>query len=304
MKVVPEGLQDDLRRARRLEHWTLFWMATVVAVMGLAAGGSQAMKTAWIEDMLGLVPSIVFLVALRLERRGPTRLYPYGHQRANSFAFLIAAVALAIFGAFLVFEALRSLAMREHPTISPVELFGHTFWMGWVMIAALAYSMIPPFILGRMKLPLARRLSDKVLHTDAMMQKADWLTAAAGIAGILGVGFGFWWADAAAALVISGSIVLDGYNALLAASAELIDGIPRALDGTEPDEEAVKLRDALEARFGGEVRLRETGRYIRAQVVARPPDEPVDLAALWPGRPERAWRFAQLSFVPPQQQAD
>jgi hypothetical protein len=38
---------------------------------------------------------------------------------------------------------------------------------------ALTYSIVPPVILGRMKLPLAKRLQDKVLHTDAMMQKAD-----------------------------------------------------------------------------------------------------------------------------------
>ena len=27
------------------------------------------------------------------------------------------------------------------------------------------------------------------------MQKADWMTGVAGIVGIIGVGFGFWWAD-------------------------------------------------------------------------------------------------------------
>jgi cobalt-zinc-cadmium efflux system protein len=37
--------------------------------MGLSMGSSQAMRTAWIEDTLGLVPPIVFLIAARFEER-------------------------------------------------------------------------------------------------------------------------------------------------------------------------------------------------------------------------------------------
>jgi hypothetical protein len=40
------------------------------------------------------------------------------------------------------------------------------------------------------------------------------------------------------------------------------------------------------------VQLRETGRVIRAQVVGRPPDLPIDLKASWPGEKDSAWRFA------------
>ena len=49
------------------------------------------------------------------------------------------------------------------------------------MIAALVYSVIPPFVLGRMKLPLAAELHDKTLQTDANLNKGDWLTGIAGI---------------------------------------------------------------------------------------------------------------------------
>ena len=50
---------------------------------------------------------------------------------------------------------------------------------------------------------------------------------------------------------------------------------------------------------GARVRLRETGRYIHAEVAGVDPDRAQDLEALWPGEPERSWRLAQLSFVPP-----
>ena len=39
------------------------------------------------------------------------------------------------------------------------------------MIPALVYSAIPAVIIGRLKLPLARELHDKVLYADAQMNK-------------------------------------------------------------------------------------------------------------------------------------
>jgi cobalt-zinc-cadmium efflux system protein len=305
MGGVPREIEADLRKARRLAWWTILWIGSIVLVMGSVMGSSQAMRTAWIEDVLSMIPAIVLLIALRLEGRKPTGLYPYGFDRAHSLAFLIAATALAAVGGVLLIESLLTLALREHVTIPSVELFGQQVWLGWLMMAALAYSIVPPLILGRMKLPIARRTHDAVLHTDAKMQKADWMTGLAGIGGIIGIGFGFWWADAAAAVVISFSILSDGITALRIAAAELTDGTPRELGSSKIAPDAEALHQALHERWpGAEVRLRESGRYILAQVHGvRPPQAPIDLAKLWPGKAERAWRFALLSFVPPEQDA-
>ncbi|WP_106640259.1 cation diffusion facilitator family transporter [Allosphingosinicella vermicomposti] len=299
-RPIPPEIEPDLRRAIRLEWWTLAWLASIVAVMGLTAGSSQAMRTAWIEDMLSMVPAIVFLIALHFEHRPPTRRFPFGFKRVNSLAFLISAVALSAVGASLLIESTMTLLSKDHATIPPVTLFGNSLWSGWLMVAALVYSVVPPFILGRLKLPVARRLQDKVLHTDAMMQKADWMTGLAGVAGVIGLGFGYWWADALAAALISVSILQDGLNALRVATAELVDGAPRKLENADIADDAALLRNALAVRFpGADVRLREMGRFIHAEVRAEAPATLPDLETLWPGPPERRWRLAQLSFVPP-----
>lgn len=298
--TIPPPIEADLKRAARLEYWTIAWMISIILLIGLVMGSSQAMKTAWIEDILSLVPSSVFLLALHFERKPPSARFPYGYHRVNSLAFLVAAVALSAMGTLLLVESALSLVRAEHVTVPPVRLFGEDIWLGWLMIAALLYSVVPPVILGRMKLPLARRLQDEVLHTDALMQKADWMTGLAGIAGIVGIGLGYWWADAAAAGIISFSILRDGVTALRIAVAELGDGAPRELgsDELEKEGEALKAR-LLELYPGADVRLRDSGRFILAQVCGAAPPGPVDLDALWPGKPERSWRFAQLSFAPP-----
>ena len=299
MTGFPTAIAQDMKRAQRLEWWTIATMSSVIVVMYLAMGSSQAMKTAFVEDLLSLVPAITFLIAAKLEPRHPTRKYPYGFVSVNSLAFLASAVVLTVLGALLLFDGISGVASGEHVTIGSVELFGRTVWLGWVRIAALSYSVVAPMILGHLKLPIARRLNDKVLHTDADMQKADWTTGLAGIVGVLGVGLGFWWADAVAAAAISLSILKDGLRNMRIAAAELLDSVPRELDSATMAEDAKRLHARLEARYPeGHIRLRESGRYILANIGNTvPPATPPKLAELMGD--DAHWRLAQLSFTPP-----
>lgn len=294
----PAAIRDDVRRARRLEYWNIGWSVSIIIVMGLAMGGSQTMKTAWVEDTLGLIPPIAFLIALKMEMKPRSKLFPFGFERAQGLAFLIAAVALAGVGTMLLWDAAATLIAQEHAMVGSIRILGRDIWLGWIMIAAQIYSIVPPFIIGRMELPLAERMQDEVLYTDAKMNKANWMTGAAGIGGVIGLGMGWWWADSVAAALISIDIIIDGWRALKIASAELVDGIPRKLGETAPDPDAIALTEQLERHYpGAKARVRETGRYMRAEVIGADLGAPPELAGLWPGDPERHWRLAEISFV-------
>lgn len=292
---LPDEIKRKLRRAARLEWWSIFWLLTIIAVMYFAMGSSQAMKAAWIEDTLSLLPPILFLLARKFENKPATEQYPFGFHRVGSLAFLLAAGALTAMGGFLLYDATSALILQEHPTIGNVTILGWDVWLGWLMVAALVYSIIPPVILGHMKKPLARAAMDKILYTDADMNAADWKTGLAGIAGIVGIGFGFWWADAAAAGLISFDILRDGLRNLRIAVAELLDGAPRELDSTDVHPIVDTLSAELRKRFPGhDVQVRETGRFVRANVV------PVKGAELNIGEArkllsdDQAWRLMAL----------
>jgi cobalt-zinc-cadmium efflux system protein len=303
--VVPRELREPMKRAVRLEWWNIGFTISIIVVMGLVLGNSQTMKTAWVEDTLGLIPPIFFLVAVHFEKKGATPTFPFGFDRTHSLAFLIAAVALAGVGGMLLWDAANTLLAREHATVASIHILGRDIWLGWLMLGAQLYSIVPPLIIGRLELPLARQMQDEVLFTDSKMNKANWQTGAAGLAGVIGLGLGWWWADSAAAAFISVGIIADGWNALRIATAELIDGVPRDLGSVAPDPEAERLVEKLAAQYpGADIRLRETGRYIHAQVCGVDPDRRHNLTALWPGEPERSWRLAQLSFVPPAESDD
>ncbi|WP_181304078.1 cation diffusion facilitator family transporter [Rufibacter sp. XAAS-G3-1] len=231
----PEELQPDYAKAKKLEWITVAYLLSTALLVYLTMGNSQAMKTAWFEDMLSLTPAVSFLIASRVFHKAPNKNFPYGYHRVVSIAYLCSAVALFSVGAFLIFDSATTLVKQEHATIGIKVIFGHEVWLGYLMMAVMLYGTFPALILGRMKLPLAIKLHEKNLYTDAAMNKADWMTAAAAILGIAGIGLGWWWADAVAALLISLDIIKDGYTNLKQAVFDLMSESPKKVENQQDD---------------------------------------------------------------------
>jgi cation diffusion facilitator family transporter len=232
-KLPPEQ-QEALRKAIRVEWATMGFLVVTTTMVFLVLGNSQAMKAAWIEDLLSFLPPISFLVAAHAIRKPPSEKHPYGYHRSTGVAHLVAAVALMVMGGYLLVESGLGLLKAEHPTIGGIEIFGNTTWLGWLMMAVMVITSAPPIFLGRAKMKLAEKLHDKVLYADADMNKADWMTALAAVAGVAGIGIGLWWADYAAALIISGGILHDGVKNIRAAVSALMDKRAMTYDDGEP----------------------------------------------------------------------
>jgi divalent metal cation (Fe/Co/Zn/Cd) transporter len=249
---LPPDLQPVHRRAVRLEWISIVYTVTAVVAIFFTLGSSQAMKGAWLEDVLSLAPPIAFLVAARVRYKRPNRDFPYGYHRAVEVAYLVAALALLSMGIFLIVDSALKLVDGDHPPIGMVELFDWQVWLGWLMIAALVYSVIPPVILGRLKKDLAAELHDKVLFADAKMNKANWMTGTAAIIGVVGL----------------------TYTA--AAVKDILDGRPRRDDekGVHPLVEQVRETVAeLDWIREAAVRMRELGHLLSVEVLAVPRDD-------------------------------
>ena len=300
---LPPDKRRVLQKARRLEIVSLVYSLSLVAVVGLVMGNSQAMRTAWIEDLITLVPPIAFLVGSRVARREPNRRFPYGYEKANTVVFLCSALALAALGVVLLVEGVVGLAKAERPSIGSVVIGGHVIWQGWLMIAAMAYGA-PMILLGRGKAALACELHDKGLHTDGDMSRDDWFVAIAASLGVLGVAIGWWWADAVAAIVISLSVCRDGFRDLFESVRDLMDSAPTTVD--HHDEADVRRR--VEAEVAAipwvaavSVRLREQGQRLigEVEVVAHDGVPSLDeLEALQARACAVDWRLHALHVVP------
>ncbi|GAB3595436.1 cation transporter [Microbacterium tumbae] len=281
---LPDEQQDALRKAVRWEIFTICYTGATIVLVALVVGNSQSMKTAWIEDMLSLIPQLAFLIALPLVRRRPTLQHPYGRHRAMGVGHLVAGVALLVVGLNLAVEAVMGLIAAEHPTIGTVRLFGTTLWLGWLMIAVMVVIVVGPvFLYGPAKARLAPVLHNKLLYADADMAKADWHTNAASIIGVLGIGFGVWWLDGAAALFISVGIVRDGFRNTRSAVSDLMDQRARTYDDEAPHPlaaDVVALLEELPWVAEAAVRLRDQGQVFHVEAFIRPVRGRVRTAAL------------------------
>ncbi|QHT66739.1 cation diffusion facilitator family transporter [Rhodocytophaga rosea] len=258
----PPELVRDFNKAKKIEWITIVYLVITVGIMYATMGNSQAMKTAWFEDIMSLTPSISFLIASRIFTKPTNKEFPYGYHRVVSIAYLCSSLALFTVGGFLVIDSAMTLIKAERPTIGIVMLFGKTVWLGYIMILALLWGTLPAVFLGRIKLPISKKLHEKNLYTDAEMQKADWMTGVAAILGILGIGMGWWWADAVAASIISLDIIYDGFTNVKQAVFDLMNQIPKTISKRKTDPLLEKIKEILsnqnwiqDFRF----RLREEG---------------------------------------------
>ncbi|MEV7607349.1 cation transporter [Paenarthrobacter sp. NPDC089322] len=301
---LPPEQQAALRKAIRFEWITIGFLAVSTAMIYLLLGNSQAMKAAWVEDVLSFLPPLSFLIAARVIRKRPSEEHPYGFHRAVGAAHLVASVALLIMGAYLIVDSGIGLISAEHPTIGGFDFFGQTIWLGWVMIVAMLLTAGPPVYLGHVKMKLAETLHDKVLYADADMNKADWQTAVAAAAGVAGIGIGWWWADAVAALIISASILHDGIRNTRAAITALMDKRARTYDDAHPH----PLGEQIDSYLGSlpwveaaKSRIRDEGHVFHVESFVVPVDRMPTLDELETARKaciRLDWKAQDMVLIP------
>jgi cation diffusion facilitator family transporter len=301
---LPAEKQKALERAKRVELIFLAFLLSIIVVMALVMGSSQTMKAMWIEDTLSIVPSCSFLVGVHFRRKPPDEAFPYGYRRAVLVGFMCGAVTLLALGLYLLGDSLVKLVTAEHPIVQTVHVFGQQIWLGWLMVGALIYSVIPPIIFGRMKVPLASQLNDKTLHVSAELNKGDWLSGMAGVVGIVGIAYGYWWMDAAAAAFISVEIIKDGYVNLRNSLSQLMNRRPSTVEEQQEDPAIDRLQDALEQLdwvAKARVRLREDGDILTGEAFIQPRDDRDLLERMAQARSivgSVDWRLHDISMVP------
>lgn len=186
----------DTVAGRRLEWLSLGWCA-VEAGVGLAAGiaaGSPALEGFGGDSVVEMLSGLVLLWRLGSHEHGPAR-----ERRALR---LVGACFLAL-AAAIGYEAVTSLAAREAPRGSTVG------------IALAIASIVGMPLLARAKRRVAARLGSRALEADSRQADLCAYLSAILLAGLgLNAALGWWWADAAAALVMVPIVALEGVRAL------------------------------------------------------------------------------------------
>lgn len=258
----PKHLQSEYNKAKIYEWISIAYYISLITVLMLTMGSSQSMKTVWFDSILSLIPPISFLITSYLITKPASQNFPYGLHKSTGIAYLISSLALSSVGLILLVDGLHTLFTVVELKIGNITILNHTFWFGYLMIAALLWQIIPSLILGTLKIGLAKKIFDKILYTDGKMNKADWLSGCASIIGIIGIGYGFWWMDALAGIIISIDIMYDGFKNLKQSILDLMDEIPFTLTGDKKEPLIREVKSILKQNSwikDAEVRFRDEG---------------------------------------------
>lgn len=192
--TIPHAEHDRLlRRGIRLEWATTAWnmMEVFVTIALGVAAGSLALVAFGMSSMIEVFASSVVIWHLRDGRD------PAPHRTHLAFRFI--AIAFFTLAAFLFVTSVRSLLLGLRPGESPVGI-------GYLGITAAVM-----FTLASVKRRTARAMNSGPLDAEASMTFLDGCLCIGILSALaFNVFFGWWWADALAALAIAGFAAREG----------------------------------------------------------------------------------------------
>lgn len=192
---LPSGRRAVLTRRIRLFAAATITYNVIEAVVALWAGG-VADSSALIGFGLDSVIEVASAVALswQFSAKDP--------ERREHLTLRIIAISFFALAAFITVDAVRSLAgggEAQHSTPG-------------IVIAALSLAIMP--VLSWAQRRAGRELGSRTAVADSKQTLlCTYLSAVLLVGLVLNSTLGWWWADAAAAIVIAGIAVREGFNA-------------------------------------------------------------------------------------------
>ena len=175
-------------------------------------GNSQALIADGIHSLSDLITDILVLVATKHSAQAADEGHPYGHDRIQTLVSLALAGSLGIIAIVIAWDAVIRI-------VSPESLLLPGFWP--LAVAAISVVSKEGYFQYVVRHPSAA--TSRMLYANAWHSRSDALSSLAVIVGVGGVLAGFAWADAFAAIVVAGLLLVVAYRIGREGAEELID---------------------------------------------------------------------------------
>jgi cation diffusion facilitator family transporter len=230
-----------------------FLLTGLKVVVGLLSGSMGILAEA-AHSGLDLAAAIVTCLAVRAASKPPDRDHAYGHGKVENLSALVETLLLLATCAWIIQESLHRLTTRHAQVDASIWAF-----------AVMGVSIAVDISRSRMLYRVATKHRSQALEADALHFSTDIWSSAVVILGLLGVRLAGWYpslgflmqADAVAALMVAGIVVVVSGRLGLRTIQALLDSSPPGMDE--------KIRVAVAAMDGvfdcHAVRVRHSGPY-------------------------------------------
>ncbi len=253
--------------------------SAAMAAAKLAVGitiGSLALISDALHSVIDMVATIITWAVVRVSDQPADAEHHYGHGKFESLSALgITALLYVLAGGILVEAWSRLREGAPPPTISAIPFI--------VLVVEIAVNFWRARALHR----TARETRSQALAADALHFASDMFGSFAVIAGLILAGLGFWWGDAAAAIVVALIIGLLGVRMTRSTVETLLDRAPEGV--SEKADAAIRTVPGVVDIERVRVRMVGSTHFIDA-IVQVPRTYPID-------RVEQIKRMAQQAVT-------
>ncbi|MCB5161376.1 cation diffusion facilitator family transporter [Marinomonas algarum] len=191
-----------------------FWDG-VLGLAKIVAGyfsQSQALIADGIHSLSDLVTDVFVYFASANSRKGPDENHPYGHLRFETLTTVFLGMVLMIVAIGIAYDSLTA-------TTSAVQFT-------WYGTAALLVTIGVKEAIFHYTKRAGDQINSKMLVANAWHSRSDALSSIAVLVGLVGVYFGYGWADTVASVVVALLIGKMAISMVWENLAELVDTAP------------------------------------------------------------------------------
>ncbi|GAJ21786.1 unnamed protein product, partial [marine sediment metagenome] len=141
----------------------------ILGILKIALGAfskSSALMAEGLHSGIDVVSSSITFLGIKVAKKKPTKIHPYGWARAEVLAGFVVILFLAIAGLGIIWDAVKEIAAGE----SEVEV---SFLALWVMFI----SVITNEVLARLKIKIGQKEESLALIADGKHSRVDVLSS-------------------------------------------------------------------------------------------------------------------------------
>ena len=214
------------------------------AIVGVTTGSLAILSEAG-HSLIDLGATIMTYAAVRISGKPADEEHHYGHGKVEAVSALAETALLFLLSGVVIWEAVKRLMAHE----------GHGVEANAWAFGVILVSVVVDFVRARALSRTAEKTASHALAADALHFSSDLWGSLAVLVGLIGVRFGLWWADSAAALAVAVLVLVAGWRL----GRRTID----TLTDTAPPGAAAKIRTIADQVPGvvdvAHVRAREVG---------------------------------------------
>jgi cation diffusion facilitator family transporter len=229
-----------------------FFLTSLKFAIGIMTSSLGILSEA-LHSLLDLVAAAITYISVSISDKPADKNHNYGHGKVENLSAFMESILLVVASFWIVYEAVSRLVSGHQN----VEI---TIWSYVVVIV----SMVVDFSRSRNLSKVAKTSNSQALEADAIHFSTDILSSGCVLLGLVLANFGFFVADAIAAICVSFIILYIAYGMCKKAIDVLLDKVPEGL--TELVEAQLKSNPNIQRFHNLRIRTAGANTFIEVNV--------------------------------------